>query len=365
MREPAADDGSRGLNGRAGYVLLFLALSELTGSERFTEAVHAGLRDLALAAGRPQIGLFGGISGLRAAAALAMRVERRYAKLVAQCDAYVDAQLPRHPLQPQTYGDYDVIGGWSGARLARGVTGPVPTDRLVEFVMWTLDDPDRWCCSHPLRPHDGRVNDLGVAHGVAGMLVTLSLTLDVFDDSTAAVAARALRDLCNERVWVGDHAEWPPVSHGEHQGGFRSAWCYGAAGVIASIHTTADRLHDGETAAFAQVAMRGLAAQTPDSWSLDGEALCHGLVGNALCFASVAGATGDAGLWSVALDLADIAMDRLDANDGKCWAADFPEGHYDAVGVLDGVSGIALALLTLTDDADSSWMRLFGLRPIC
>jgi lantibiotic modifying enzyme len=110
--------------------------------------------------------------------------------------------------------------------------------------------------------------------------------------------------------------------------------------------------------------MRRLALQAPESWSVDDEALCHGLMGNALCFACIACAAGSTELWRVALDLAETTMDRLDANGGKCWAQDFPEGRYDAVGLLDGVSGIALALLTLSGDADSSWMRLFGLRPL-
>jgi lantibiotic biosynthesis protein len=364
LRERAGVDGSRGLNGLAGFTLLYAALSDLTGSQRFTAAVHGSLRETARADGRPQIGLFGGISGLRAAAALAMRNEPRYSKLVAQCDAYVEAQLPQHAARAETYATYDLIAGWSGARLARGVSGPVATDRLVEFIVWTLDDRNRWRCRHPLRPTDAPVNDLGVAHGVGGMLAALSLTLDIFDEATAAVAARALRELCDARVWDADRVVWPPAVPGSHEGSFRSAWCYGSAGVLAVIHATAQALHDRETGAFAQEAMRRLATQPPESWWLDGEALCHGLVGNALCFGCVASATDSTDLWSIALDLADAAMDRLDANGGKSWAADFPEGRYDAVGLLDGVCGIALALLTLGGDADSSWMRLFGLRPL-
>jgi lantibiotic biosynthesis protein len=359
-----ADGASRGLSGHAGFAMLYAALGELTGQERFAAAMHGSLRKAALADDRPPIALFSGISGLRAAAALAVRAEPRYSKLVAQCDAFVDAQLPQRPSKGQTYGTYDLIEGWSGARLARGVAGPAAADRLVEFIVWALDDPERWRCAHPLRPADPPVHDLGLAHGVAGMLAALSLTLDPLDGPAAVAATRAMRELCDLRVDIGSHAAWPPAAPAERQTVYRSAWCYGACGVIAAIHNTASGLHDRDSAAFAEDAMHALAAQTTDSWSLEGEALCHGLMGNALCFASIASVADSADLWSVALGVADAAVDSLDANGGRCWARDLSKGYYDAVGLLDGVCGIALALLTLSGDADSSWMRLLGLRPI-
>jgi lantibiotic biosynthesis protein len=354
---------SRGLEGPAGFAIFYGALGELTGEKRFTSAMHENLRRAAHADDRPSTGLFSGISGLRAAAALATRTEYRYSKLVAQCDEFVDSQLPQRPSKPDTFAGYDLIEGWSGVRLSRGVVGPQEPDRLVEFIVWALADPERWRCTHPLTPEEPAQNDLGLAHGLAGMLAALSLTLKAMDDSTAAVATTALRALCELRVDLASHIVWPPEASLGQPELCRSAWCYGAAGVIATVHSAAIALADRETMAFAEDAMRRLAAQTIDSWLLDGEALCHGLMGNAVCFASVAAAADSAELWTVALDVASAAMSSLDARGGKCWARVL-SGEYDAVGLLNGVSGIALALLTLSGDADSNWMRLFGLRPI-
>jgi class I lanthipeptide synthase len=357
---------SRGLNGPSGFALLYGALGDLTGEERFTSAMHRYLREAALADDRPDLGLFNGISGLRAAAALAARAEPRYAKLVAQCDAFIDSELPSLPVRPLTYEGFDLIDGWSGARLARCVGRRGEDDRLVEFIVWVLEDSERWRCPHPLRPNDPAENDLGLAHGVSGMLAALSLTVERFEGPVAAAAAGAMRNLRNLGVDLGTHRVWPPMGwegQPQSQEAYRSAWCYGAAGVIAALHTTAEALRDRETMAFASEAMHRLGAQPVESWSLENEALCHGLAGNALCFASVAAATGSPELLNVALRAATAAMDGLDANGGTCWAGE-DSGRYDAVGFLNGVSGIGLALLTLSGDADSTWMRLIGLRPV-
>ncbi|MBV8196875.1 MAG: hypothetical protein JO263_01960 [Candidatus Eremiobacteraeota bacterium] len=362
----AADtaDTVRGLNGVAGFALLHCALGDLTGDERFTAAMHAGIRRAALLDGRPPIGLFGGISGLRAAAALAARDEPRYSKLLAQCDAYVDSLLPQHPSKPQTFDDYDLISGWSGARLARGVCGACESDALVDLIVWTLGDLERWRCTHPLRSGEPPLNDLGIAHGLAGVLAALTLTVEPLDGSAGAAARYALNELRGARVELDDCTVWPPALPAQRTPAHRSAWCYGAAGVAAVLHHAAKVLADHETARMAARAVRELAAQPMESWMLEGEALCHGLMGNALCFAAVASATHDPQLCAAAMRVAELVLDRLDENDGRCWARDGSMSYYDAVELLDGVSGIALALLTLTGDADSAWMRCFGLPPI-
>jgi hypothetical protein len=353
---------TRGLNGSAGFALLFAALSEMPELERFLAAMHASLR-MGTTACDAAIGLFGGVSGLRASAALAQRIEPRYAKLVAQCDAYVDSQLPPHPTASSSFHDYDLISGWSGIRLARAVRGPIAADRLVDFILWTLEDAERWRCPHPLRPNDAAVNDLGIAHGVAGMLSALALTLDRLEGRAATVADRAMRDLCDRALRAGDLIVWPAAMSSDDCG-CRSAWCYGTAGVGAAIYSAARALGDGASADFALDALQRLAARPYAEWAIEGEAVCHGLMGNALCFASVASAAGSERLWNAAYDVAGAALDGLEATGGICWARQFPDGRYDAVELLDGVSGVALAALTLAGDADASWMRLFGLAPL-
>ena len=353
----------RGLEGPAGFALFYDALSHLTGESPFAGAMHDSLRSAALADDVPGVGLFGGISGLRAAAAIATRGDLRYTRLAAQCDAFVESQLPKEFGKPESFRVYDVISGWSGARLARCIRGPRDADRFVECIVRTLEDPQRWCCAHPSRGDEPPQNDLGLAHGVAGMLAALSLTLDPLKGRAAAAAHDALAYLLEQRVGRGSHHAWPSSAPALVQDSYRSGWCYGAAGVLSAIHSTAVALGDVATIAFAINAMERLAVQPVASWSLANEALCHGLMGNALCFASVASAGGSAELWAVALRVATEGMDSLDESGGRCWTR-APDMNYDAVGILTGVCGIGLALLTLSGDADPSWMRLFGLRPI-
>ena len=365
LRERLSKSPVRGLIGLAGFALLYGALGIATEEDRFVSAMHRCLREAAHADDFPTTSLFGGISGLRAVAALVARTEPGYARLVAQCDAFVDSTLPDQGSKPESYDAYDLVSGWSGARVARCVDGPRPADRLVDFISWTLSNPERWRCPHPLRREEVAQNDLGLAHGVAGMLASLCLTLDRLDTATATVVAGALALLHDAGQNTGNYIAWPTSAGALVGSEYRSAWCYGAAGILSAIHSAALALNDGTTARFAVDAMSRLAAQPMESWLLENEALCHGLMGNALCFASVASVEENAELWNAAVRLAAATMDNLDASDGRCRAlgADLVT-EYEEIGLVNGVSGIALALLTLSGDAEPSWMRLFGLRPI-
>ena len=84
---------SKRFNGTVGYALAFLALAATTGDERYARAMHGQLKRAAEAPG-DAAGLFDGVSGVRAVAAMAMAVEPRYASFVERCDTYVEASLP-------------------------------------------------------------------------------------------------------------------------------------------------------------------------------------------------------------------------------------------------------------------------------
>jgi hypothetical protein len=139
-----ANDEVRGLMGSAGDALLYWALTLATGQARYEQALHATLKRAAQGSVDPNIGLFGGVSGVRAVAALAMQIEPRYRGLVAHCDAFVESTLPQQPQQPQSYAVFDVMQGWAGARLARCVDAPAPSDRLTKLLGWLLEDHTRW-----------------------------------------------------------------------------------------------------------------------------------------------------------------------------------------------------------------------------
>jgi lantibiotic modifying enzyme len=354
---------SRSLNGSSGFALAFLALAQATGDSRFEAAMHGHLRKAALLEDRPGIGLVGGISGLRAAAAVAMAVEPRYRRLVEQCDAFVDEQLPQAPHASQTFCDFDVISGWSGVRLARCVDAPRERDRSIELLAWTIGEDERWRCAHP---HTGTVeNDMGLAHGMPGMLAALALTLDEPGATLRDSMRRCAWNVASEAIDMGGMLAWPVSPQAGPRERYRMAWCYGTPGVAASLHAVARYLHDAELEAFAIGALEGLASRPCSEWIDGDEAICHGTAGNALIFASVGTAGGVPSFLSAAERLVAETIDRLEANGGQCLVWSDEDGNRHAnVGELTGTAGIVLTLLTLAGDAEASWMRCHGLQPL-
>jgi lantibiotic biosynthesis protein len=351
---------SRSFAGTAGYALAFMALARATGESRYEAAMHDFLRRAARAKERPEISLYGGMSGLRAVAALAVSIEPRYAQLVAQCDAFIDASLPNRGVQPESFGDYDLIAGWAGIRLARCVDGPRERDAWADAMAWLLRDESRWRCVHPVRGGEP-VNDLGLAHGMPGMLASLALTLDDADDLSDVLAANAAYLVAQsfERdgvVW------WPYITGGTEPP--RSAWCYGTPGVAASLFATAKLLGDENLARFSVRALESLAGASDAACIIDEANICHGRIGDALCVASVAASSESTVLDAVVERYVVAALDEIAENAGRCMSREDDGVKYDTFNEITGSAGVILGLLTLAGEFKGTWMRLHALTAI-
>jgi lantibiotic modifying enzyme len=359
--EPGEDwTPTRSLAGTPGYALAFMALARATGERRFEAAMHEFLRKAARVQDRPELGLFGGISGLRTVAALAVSVEPRYTGLVAQCDAYVDAALPVGGARPSTFMEYDLIGGWAGIRLARCIDGPRGRDRSTDALAWILGDEERWRCVHPMKGGEA-VNDLGLAHGMAGMLAALALTLEEPGDAAAVLASNAayLVSQSFERdgvVW------WPYITGGMEPP--RAAWCYGAPGIAASLFATSTILRDAELAAFSIRALESLANTSDAACVIDEANVCHGRIGNALCIAGVAARSGSPVLRGLVERYTLAALDEIAATGGRCMSRQDDGLKYDTFNELTGSAGVILGLLTLAGEFEGTWMRAHALTPL-
>lgn len=352
----------RSLSGSSGYALTALALAQATGESQYEAHMHRFIRMAASVSDRPTIGLFDGMSGLRAVTELALALEPRYEKLLNQCDAFLAANVPESPTQPESFAAYDLIGGWSGARLAKCVTGKRENDRLVSHLLWLLEEKDRWSCVHPVRGGEPE-NDIGMAHGVAGILAALALTAEN-PESYRNELARCAYDLADRSFDHNGLIVWPSVECDEMPSYIRAAWCYGSPGVCAALYSTATLIADATLAQFAVHSLERVSVQPTPSWEIDEPNVCHGRIGNALVFASVGAAAGSGILRDASERLVLETLDDVEANDMQCLSRQEDGKKYETFNELVGSSGVILALLTLAGDADASWMRLHGLQPI-
>jgi len=353
----------RGLAGTPGTALTFGALGSSTGESRYWDAANRQLAAAARADDAPSIGLFSGISGLRAVAAIFSRSAPHLQKLVDQCDAYVESKLPdAEEVRVVDMDTYDVISGWSGARLARCVLGPAKPDRLVTLLAWLMTDDARWCKAHPLRPNEEPENDIGLAHGISGSLAALALTTtDMEPDLRSLLESQAAR-LASRSFRNGACIGWSCCLQATTEP-MRPAWCYGGTGVAAALYWVARLLADKPLESFALDALESIAALPPSDWGHTDFALCHGTLGNALVLASVGMASQRASLLSGTGRAVEYALDGLERDGGACFGLDWDMQVRDLAGELDGAAGIALALLTLCGDTDSTWVRLHALHP--
>lgn len=348
--------------------MFFAGVVQARDEPRYRAALQTYIKAAAHAKDLHALGLFTGLPGLIAACDYAMLVEPRYAGLLERCATTLeslDYSLFTAVKPARTYSDYDMISGMAGNALAWASVGRHEQARLAcDYLAWLLQDSDRWYCRHPVRTEQGPGNDLGMAHGLAGIVAALAIASPSdarYDDAIGAGLAflSATRN-ADGRGWparVSTDGEAPSVG--------RSAWCYGTPGCASALLLGARRIHQPNYEDLAIEALQKLSQISTDRWLLADYAICHGFAGNALVYYALGHAAGDVDLCAVALHLVDQIVDAWQPESLFGYRAVSYDGTFvDAPGLLDGAAGTGLALLTVAGYCDPSWLRFLGVAPI-
>jgi lantibiotic biosynthesis protein len=261
------------------------------------------------------------------------------------------AQAIRH--YPKN-GPYDLIDGLTGlgtyalARWPRPSAVECLTGIVAELDGRARRDADGvywWTPAAALTGPRGQLYpaggvDVGVAHGVAGVLPLLARACGL---GVAEATARPLLD--GAIRWLTAHLVESPagptsgafIADGAEPGPARSAWCYGDPGVAMALLLAAHDL--GEPSwqlAGTQLALRA-ARRPPEDSGVADAGICHGTAGLTHLFTRMYGLTGER-------ELADAAVAWAERTVAICQsgpAARSPSGP----GLLEGAAGTALALL--------------------
>ncbi len=198
--------------------------------------------------------------------------------------------------------------------------------------------------------------DLGLAHGIAGMIVFLSHCVErgIAVGTARRLAEGATRWLVTQDGRGESPFVYPSVvtKHGEPVGG-RLAWCYGDLAVAWGLAKAACALDDRSLMHRARNLAQRTAQLAPDGEIIRNAGLCHGATGVALLFHCLAILTETKSLEAAARIWLDAALEMIDAQ----------RQNREDPSLLLGDSGTALALLSLASPEPLGWDRCLLLSP--
>jgi lantibiotic modifying enzyme len=214
--------------------------------------------------------------------------------------------------------------------------------------------------------------DLGVAHGIAGVIPFLACAraLGLAGTEADALLEGAVGWLLAHTVETEAGPTIPYfIADGTAPGPARSAWCYGDPGVAAALLVAG---HEAQKPAWTQTATRlaRRAAERPIAHTGVVDAgFCHGSAGLAHLFNRMHQMTGDQTLCEAARFWVDQTLDRCEASRrassaGAAGDAPAPQPPWNRPGVLEGAAGVALVLLAASTPVEPVWDRMFLISPL-
>jgi hypothetical protein len=293
----------------------------------------------------------------------------------------IDLALWDHLEEQGWSATYDLIGGVIGIGAAALERLPNPAARscldwIIGYLEHTVEhcpagvtwrtDP-AWLPSEDRAQHPREYHDLTVAHGVPAV--------------AAMLARAAARGIQSERGWLlcEGAVSWLQAQEARYPSGLpymvepegsagtvaappaRLAWCQGDLGVAAVRLVTASAAGRPDWAHSAHALARRAAGRAPLSAGVSDACFCHGAAGVGHLFNRLYQATGDASLGDAARFWFDQTLALRQPGRGIAgFATRVPEAD-DSVrwapmpGLIDGASGIALALLAAASPHEPSW----------
>lgn len=379
LRLNPGDEGPSLSGGLAGQALLFAEL----GRTQSREAHRAHAEQLILKAASAieeqplPPWLYGGFTGI------AWAVERLAAMGVPSIDDLeeIDEALLGLVSRRPWNADHDLVSGLVGLGVYALERLPRPlAARCLEQIVERLEERAThagpglsWWTPPQLLPehqravyHEGYFN-LGAAHGVPAVVALLALC------ARAGVAERKARELCaNGARWLlanvlpeSPGARFPTcVAPGVPTQPARSAWCYGDPGVVLCLFIAARAMRDPGLERTALEIAREAARRPAERCGVKDAGLCHGAAGLGHLYNRLYQATREPLFEEAAISWFDRTLEMRRPGEGlagyltwtpqpgqldgeRCW---LPEA-----GLLNGATGIALALLTACHPLPPSW----------
>jgi lantibiotic modifying enzyme len=370
--------------GEAGYALFFAYLDAARPDHGFAEKslLHLERAIDLLASGEALADLYSGFTGV------AWTVEHLRERLDGGEDLNeeIDEALRDHLGSAPWRRQFDLTSGLAGYGLYALARLPKPAaEELLELVVDRLaetaverDGTLTWHSSpEDIGPEarqrypQGHEN-LGVAHGVPGVIAVLARTVG---SGVAVAKARSLLDgavrwTLAQKLAPGSDSVFPyAVAPGIEPQAARAAWCYGDPGVAAALLVAAHAAGESAWEAEALDLARTAARRPAETAGVRDACLCHGAAGLGHLYNRFYQATGEALFRDAAVAWFRHALGLRRPGQG---CAGFLTWGPEATGemgwiaepsFLTGAAGIALALLAAATPQEPRWDELLLVSP--
>jgi hypothetical protein len=199
--------------------------------------------------------------------------------------------------------------------------------------------------------------DLGVAHGMAGLLPLLARAwaLGVGGPAVRALLDNAVRWLTARLIGSPTGTTIPSfIARDIEPEPARTAWCYGDPGVaIALLLAARDAAEPGWERTGTDLAISA-ARRPPELTRVTDAGVCHGTAGLAHLFNRLYQMTGEAELAAAA----GFWMERTLEACARALTADGGPAPWNGPGLLEGAAGVALVLLAGCVPAEPVWDQM-------
>ncbi len=254
------------------------------------------------------------------------------------------------------FSSYDLISGAAGRALALRDREPAALTAFAAYAQRFADAVEARLAS---TDRDVRAVNLGVAHGIPGMLAAINLALP----GERALARRFVELLLAASHRVNGVHRWGAIWLPDEPPPAIRSWCYGTVGVAAVLYDRAVLDGDDALRALAVAALDGVLdderGDPPDFLA----SLCHGRAGPAVVAWHLA--SEGARFIDRAARFAEQILGEYDERLPLGYHAyDTPtRSGKECTRFLDGAFGIALVLVDAVTAQERRWLPLLGLLP--
>ncbi len=397
-------------HGYPAIILLFSTLDNSFPNQGWDQASHVVIQqliNLIEEKGIYNTSLFSGLTGINFSILCASKNKTRYKSLIKDLNNILIDKVRKEYLNPwdQCIQDgkfvppllWDLITGLSGVLpyLVHFIDNPTVdsicssiVDRLSSLGSSTMYFektlvPSFFTPGELLTRKDNQMKykngciDTGVAHGISGILSTLSKA-SLFSES---------RYNCNDAIvqisnWLKENILsfsekniWPSrfVFSSKKEKKFdyfdelyRDGWCYGATGTARSLFLASMATKNQELKKFSLDVLKSSIERFPSKSGLECPSFCHGFSGALTIYYTMFLDTKDEKFLEISHNIAELIVNLYSDEHPfgyKTLASqkNEPEKWIDNPGCLDGVVGIVSSLLFFSSSKKPLWLDMFAI----